>query len=86
VGTVVVFPVGPENGEFLEKEFYPEFNKYDLITHDKHHIYLKLAIEGKQSKPFSAYTLPPFYNFELQGKKQEIVMLSRTNYSIRYGV
>ena len=66
VGTIVAFPVGPENGEFLEKEFYPVFKRQDLIAHDKHHIYLKLAIDGKTSKPFSAYSLPPFYRFKPQ--------------------
>jgi len=83
VGTIIAFPVGPENGEFLEKEFYPEFDRQDLIAHDKHHIYLKLPIDGKQSQPFSAYTLPPFANYKPQGKGDEIILLSRTCYSTR---
>lgn len=82
VGTIIAFPVGPENGEFLEKEFYPEFNRHDLIVHDKHHIYLKLAIDGKTSQPFSAYTLPPFYKYKPQKNKDEIILLSRKNFSI----
>jgi type IV secretory pathway TraG/TraD family ATPase VirD4 len=85
VGTVIAFPVGPENGDFLEREFRPEFNRYDLISHDKYHIYLKLAINGKQSQPFSALTLSPFFNFKPQGRKDEIIMVSRANYSTRKG-
>jgi len=85
VGTIIAFPVGPENGEFLEKEFQPEFDRQDLIAHDKHHIYLKLAIDGKQSEPFSALTLPPFANYKPQGKGDEIIVLSRTCYSTRQG-
>ena len=81
VGTIVAFPVGAENGEFLEKEFYPEFDRHDLIAHDKYHIYLKLAIDGKTSPPFSASTLPPFFNYEPQRNKDEIIMLSRASYS-----
>jgi hypothetical protein len=81
VGTIIAFPVGPENGEFLQKEFYPDFDRQDLVAQDKYHIYLKLAIDGKQSQPFSALTLPPFVNYKPQGNKDEIVMLSRTNYS-----
>jgi hypothetical protein len=80
VGTIIAFPVGPENGEFLQKEFYPDFDRQDLVAQDKYHIYLKLAIDGKQSQPFSALTLPPFYNFQPQGNRDEIVDLSRVSY------
>jgi hypothetical protein len=66
----------------LEKEFYPEFERQDLINQDKHNIYLKLAIDGKASKPFSAMTLPPFFKFDRQGNKEKIVEVSRLRYSI----
>jgi type IV secretory pathway TraG/TraD family ATPase VirD4 len=82
VGTIIAFPVGPENGEFLEKEFYPEFKRKNLINHNKYHIYLKLAINGKTSQPFSALTLPPFYNYKPQKNKEEIILFSRANFSI----
>jgi hypothetical protein len=82
VGTIIAFPIGAENGEMLGKEFYPEFKREDLTNHDKYHIYLKLAIDGKSSKPFSALTLPPFY-IEPQGNKERIIKISRQGYSIR---
>ena len=81
VGTIIAFPVGPENGEFLEKEFYPVFKRHDLIAHDKYHIYLKLAIDGKTSKPFSACSLAPFYRFKIQSNKNKIRALSRYKYT-----
>lgn len=81
VGTVIVFPVGAENGEVLGKEFYPEFSQEDLIAHDKHHIYLKLAIDGKSSKPFSALSLSPFYTFKPQRNREKIIKVSRQNYT-----
>jgi len=84
VGTIVAFPVGPEDGELLEKQFRPHFDRHDLTSHDRYHIYLKLAIDGKQSQPFSATTLPPFYSFRAQGKKDELILLSRTAYSNKY--
>jgi type IV secretory pathway TraG/TraD family ATPase VirD4 len=83
VGTIIAFPVGAENGEMLGKEFYPEFKREDLTNHDKYHIYLKLAIDGKSSKPFSALTLPPFYNLTLQGHKEKIVKVSRLRYAAK---
>ena len=63
VGSIVVFPVGPDSEGVLHKEFDPWFDSQDLIAQDKHHICLRLAIDGKISKPFSAFTLPPFYQF-----------------------
>lgn len=83
VGTLITFPIGAENGEILEKEFHPEFNRKALIMHDKYHIYLKLAINGKTSKPFSATTLPPFYNFKPQGNREKIIKISRLRYSTK---
>jgi len=47
----------------LEKVFYPEFKKEDLVDLDKYRIYLKMTIEGKSSKPFSALTLSTFSTF-----------------------
>jgi type IV secretory pathway TraG/TraD family ATPase VirD4 len=81
VGTIIAFPVGAENGEVLAKEFYPEFGRGDLIAQNKHHIYLKLAIDGKTSKSFSALTLAPFYGFERQGKKEKVIEGPRVRYA-----
>ncbi len=35
----------------------------------------------KTSKPFSALTLPPFYNFKPQGNKEKIIATSRLKYA-----
>jgi hypothetical protein len=82
VGTTIAFPVGPENGESLEKEFSPEFNRHDLVDHDRHHVYLRLAIDGKTSKPFSAVTHPPFFKFSSQGTMGNVIARSRERYSV----
>jgi len=58
VGTIIAFKVGPDDAEFLEKEFYLEFDKHDLINLNKYCIYLKMVINGKASKPFSAIISP----------------------------
>ena len=86
VGTTVVFPVGPENGDHLEREFYPPFNRQDLVDQPGHHIYLKLAIDSKTSRPFSAYTLPPFYAFLRRGARELIVRRSRQRYGAKTGM
>jgi len=81
VGTIVAFPVGPENGEYLETQFRPQFRPDDLIGQDKHHIYIKLAIDGKTSEAFSAATLPPLADHPRQGYRDQIITLSRSCYA-----
>lgn len=80
VGTVVAFPVGPTNGEALEGQFRPQFERRDLVDHDKYHVYVKLAIDGKASRPFSARTLASFYRFTPQGTRELVVAYSRRLY------
>lgn len=58
VGTIVCFRIGPEDAEFLEKEFAPEFNVNDLLNLGRTNIYIKLLIDGIVSSPFSAEVLP----------------------------
>ena len=50
--------MGAEDGEFLEKEFMPEFLQTDLVNLAKANIYIKLMIDGIASRPFSAETIP----------------------------
>lgn len=46
----------------MAKEMYPEFDVEDFINLPNYKIYLKLMIDGKPSRPFSAQTLN--YNFK----------------------
>ena len=61
VGTAIYFKVGIGDAEILEREFYPEFKKEDVVNLFKYKVYLKIAINGRTSEPFSAITLPFFY-------------------------
>jgi hypothetical protein len=56
-GSIVVFRVGLEDAKLMEREFYPVFTYDDFISLPRYHIYLKLMIDGAQSKGFSAITL-----------------------------
>ena len=56
-GTIVAFRLGLPDAEVIGKEFYPEVSVEDLISLPNYHIYLKLMIDGKVSRPFSAETL-----------------------------
>jgi len=59
VGTMIVFRVGADDAEFLEKEFFEEFSASDFVNLPNAQIYVRLMIDGVSSRPFSAKTLPP---------------------------
>jgi CxxC-x17-CxxC domain-containing protein len=81
VGTMVVFRVGAADGEFLEKEFTPEFGVQDLVNLPNRTICLKLMVDGVASRPFSASTLPPFHYDAEPGTKERAIEASRKRYA-----
>ncbi|MDD4409894.1 MAG: type IV secretion system DNA-binding domain-containing protein [Candidatus Pacebacteria bacterium] len=80
VGTMIVFRVGADDAEYLEREFSPEFIVEDIVNLPKQNIYLKLMIDGVSSRPFSASTLPPV---KMSGESVEkmIIEASRRKYA-----
>lgn len=79
VGTTISFTIGPDDAAVLAKQFAPVFSPEDLVSLEKHHIYLKLMIDGMESRPFSASTLPPIARHE--GHRLAIIEASRRKYA-----
>lgn len=59
VGTLIVFRVGSNDAPFLAREFYPIFGMEDLMNLPNYSVCLKLMVEGKVGKPFSAKSSVP---------------------------
>jgi CxxC-x17-CxxC domain-containing protein len=81
VGTMIIFRVGADDADFLEKEFAPEFLPEDILAQPNYHIYLKLMVDGVTSRPFSAYTLPPMLINAADDSKQKVIENSRAMYT-----
>lgn len=79
VGSIASFRVGSEDGEFLEKQFAPEFSASDLVGVENYNAYVRILARGTPTKPFSIRTLPP-----IEGNKEIIEELKRYSYE-RYG-
>lgn len=58
VGSMVALRVGPEDAEFLEKQFAPVFTANDLMNVDNRQGFARLLMNGEQTKPFNMKTLP----------------------------
>lgn len=80
VGTWVLFKIGSEDAEVMEKEFTPVFNQYDLINIEKYTTYIKLLIDNSASRPFSMKTLWPLPGRVIEGIPEKIKTLSRLKY------
>lgn len=80
VGTLVVFRIGAEDAEHLEKEFAPDIIAEDLVNLGKYNIYLKLMVDGIAGRPFSAQTFPPFEKPNIS-YRDRIIKISRERYS-----
>jgi hypothetical protein len=59
VGSIAAFRVGPEDGEFLEKQFAPTFSAHDLVNVENQHACVRLLANGTPTKPFSIHTMAP---------------------------
>jgi len=83
VGTMISFRIGNSDAELLQDIFRPVFKQDDFMNLDRYMIYLRLAIDGKSSRPFSARTLPPFHGFDFQDSRRKVIRASRQRYAGR---
>jgi type IV secretory pathway TraG/TraD family ATPase VirD4 len=80
VGTWMLFKIGSEDAEVMEKEFAPVFNQYDLINIEKYTAYVKLLIDNTASRPFSMSTPWPLFGVKRDDMAGRIRSLSRMKY------
>jgi hypothetical protein len=58
VGNMVVYRVGAEDAEYLEKQFAPTFTANDIMNIDNFNAYVKMLSHGKPTKPFNIRMMP----------------------------
>ena len=75
-----MFQIGATDAETLAVEFEPEFLKEDLVNLGLYKIRLKLSVEGRTSRPFSAVILPPLARRGEETKGGCIIRISREWY------
>ena len=79
VGSMVAFRVGPEDGEFLQKQFEPIFTSNDLVNVDNYNSFARVLVNSELSKPFSMKTFPP-----TKGDQQTAIYLKELS-RLKYG-
>ena len=53
----MIFRVGAQDAAMLGRELAPVFSEKDLIDLPYYHAYIRMMIDGKPAKPFSAKVL-----------------------------
>jgi hypothetical protein len=57
VGSMAVFRVGPDDAQFLERQFSPVFTASDIIKIENRHAYVKMLMNNEPKPPFDIVTL-----------------------------
>jgi len=79
VGTIAAFRIGADDAEFLEKQFEPEFSRFDLVNLDNFNLIIKIMIEGKISSPFKLKIIKP-----REGNSETIELIKKIS-KLKYG-
>jgi len=80
VGSIFAFRVGPQDAEFLEKQFEPVFNRNDLLNIDNLKAHARLLIGGQTSRPFVLKVGPAWWSGGDKELAQKIKEYSRLKY------
>ena len=80
VGTIVSFRSGPNDADFLVKQFAPTFNERDLVNMPNYNTAIRLMNDGLPTKPFSLATLPP-----IGSANPKLIQAVKQLSSIKYG-
>lgn len=78
VGTFIAFRIGPEDAEYVVKQFEPVFNQHDLINIPKFSAYIKMIIDNTTVPAFNISTLKEPVGEEIN--REKIIALSKLHY------
>ncbi len=79
VGSMAVFRVGEEDGEYFAKQFAPVFSALDFVNIENYNAYLRILSKGVPQKPFNVKTPPP-----IAGNPNQVDDLRQLSY-LTYG-
>ena len=66
IGTIVAHRMGPEDAEFMVKQFAPVFDAGDLVNIPNFNAAMRLMMGGLPSQPFTIRDSPPLGNANLE--------------------
>ena len=79
VGNLISFRVGGEDAQILAREFEPVFSVNDFLNLDLRNFYIKMSIDGKTVKPFSAQTID--FIKPKEDNSEKVIKISRKRWA-----
>lgn len=79
VGSIASYRVGVDDAEFLEKQFSPEFSKFDLGNIDNYQYILRMMVNNQVTSPFKVAAPKP------EPGNENIVEAVRKTAKMKYG-
>jgi hypothetical protein len=79
IGTVICFRLGQVDAEAMEREFYPLFDRSDLINLPNWHAYITTLVNGQSLYPFSLATVLDEIRFD-ESRSSQVLAESRRKY------
>lgn len=78
VWTILSYKVWPNDAEFLEKQFEPDFSRSDLINMDRFKWVMRMSVDTQPTRPFSISVWDPYgQNLNSEDKTKVIIEISR---------
>ena len=88
VGTMLSMRIGTTDAEFLEKQFEPEFSKFDLTNLDNFQYIIRMMLDNKVTSPFKVHATKP-KKYMLEDEEEEsadkIAEAIREASTLKYG-
>jgi hypothetical protein len=81
VGNMVGFRVGPDDAEFMAKQFAPQFDKDDIINTPNFNAVARIINKGVVTPSFSLKEIFPPIGVKTPGIYDQMVQISRQNYA-----
>lgn len=73
VWSIMAYKVWPEDAEFLERLYSPEFSKSDLVNMDKFKWVMRLSVDSQPTKPFSIAAENPYTPYINNEEKRDVI-------------
>lgn len=84
VGNMLSYRVGPNDAEFLEKQFSPTFSQQDLMNLDQFKCCFKMEVDGQSIAPFSMNCIKFFQEYQTMNTPEKVAIMKQIS-ALKYG-
>lgn len=84
VGNMLSYRVGPNDAEFLEKQYAPVFSQQDLMNLDQFKCVFKMEVDGQSIAPFSMNCIKFFQEYQTLNTPEKVAIMKQIS-ALKWG-